>query len=337
MLVTGADGFIGSNYVNHLCQIRPDAEITVACNRFFPDVELPDADNIAFFCGDPLDPHYAEQLVSQVDCVVCCPMENPPGATYDSLYQANVVAVEQLIKSCQNAGVRRLVYLSSASIYQDFNDHLNITENYLPQRFANDSTRTRYQAECRVRDAHSEQLKTLILRPHWIIGSEQAKLFQSLLIAHSKQALYCIGDRRNIVSLTSLPNALHGIDCALFGSDDVMGDCYNIADPQPINFWQTLEQVLQQLEQPPISKKISAPVALWGNRLRRQWQRLVPGYQLVLEREEINFLSRSFTLSIEKARHKLNYHPKPATVESLTQWAQTFYSSAAQEALESPC
>ncbi len=336
LLITGADSYVGWHYVRHFAQIRPDAKVVASMANLSKTTELADSDNVEIFFGDLLDDSFTRQITSDIDIIVHCTAKLDPDLGYEECYQANVAVTERLIKCCRDAGVRRFVYVGSSSVYLDYNDHLNVTEEFLPVRFADNYARTQYQAECRVLRAHSDQLKTLCLRPHWVIGSEDAGLIGALLMAHANEQLYQVGEGRNIISMTSIENLMHAMDCAVFGTDDVTGDTYNIADPRPVNFWQAIESLLSTLGQPPITRKVTYPTAALYYGLRDLMQRLYFRSSAPhISRKNISLLVRSFTLNIEKARRKLGYHPKQSVEHSLQSFAQEIYEELNSESLKS--
>ncbi len=68
------------------------------------------------------------------------PRSIAPGAVgvwgrYQDFHQGNVQVTENVVEACLKQRVRRLVHLSSPSIYFDGRDHLGLTEEQVPKRF----------------------------------------------------------------------------------------------------------------------------------------------------------------------------------------------------------
>ena len=121
-LVTGGAGFIGSHLVESL--VGADADVRVVDNLVTGhEANLaPFADRIDFLRGDLVDPDVCARAVDGVHTVfhlaalgsVPRSIENPWGS-----HDANVNATVRLLEAARAAGVRRVVYSSSSSVYGD--------------------------------------------------------------------------------------------------------------------------------------------------------------------------------------------------------------------------
>src|SRR5690606_36017327 len=69
---------------------------------------------------------------------------------YQDFHQGNVVVTENVVEGCLKARVRRLVHLSSPSIYFTGRSRLDIREDQLPRRFHDHYATTKYLAEQKV-------------------------------------------------------------------------------------------------------------------------------------------------------------------------------------------
>ena len=324
VLVTGATGFIGGEYVKHLCAAHPEVQVFFGGRDAERGNQLAVATGAHFYRGDLTDGTYASGVCKQIDAVVHCAGLTGVWGDYERYYRANVLTVEKLLSAATATGVRRFVNIGTPGIYFDLNDHLNVTEDFLPPRFADNYVRTKYQAETRVLRAHSEQLKTLSLRPRFVIGPGDVSLFPRLIRLHRNGQLKQLGEGRNIVSMTCLPNLMQALDCAVFGSDDVTGDVYNIADPEPVNFWQTINQLMQVMSLPAIKRKVPYPAAYAVSACLEAWHRLIRSRdEPTLMRIKTALLAHSFTLNVEKAQRQLGYQPldnMTQTIEDFVRW-----------------
>ncbi len=308
ILITGGSGFIGARYIEHLAQ-RTDVSVAY-CARGRRDIHWADVSGAHFFQGDLLDVPFVNHICKNMDVVVHCAGLTGMWGDYNAYYQANVVATENIIAACQYAGVQRLVNVSSPNIYFDFRDHLNISEDFLPERFASNYPRTKYQAERRVTLAHTDTLRTLSLRPRMVLGRGDHALFPRLLRMADKQVLRRIGAGRNIISVTSADNMMHALDCAVFGNDNVYGDVYNIANPQPVRLWELVDQVLDKLGYAPLELPVPIGVAIasaWAN--EAIYYLFKKQQEPPITRSTVAVMTKSMTLGIEKARRKLGYRP----------------------------
>jgi nucleoside-diphosphate-sugar epimerase len=319
ILVTGGTGFIGARYVEHLLE---RSAVTVSyCGRSRAGVEWADVAPARYHRGDLLEDGFADLVCRNVDVVVHCAGLAGAWGAYDTYYQANVVATEKLVAACQRNGVQRLVNLSTPSIYFDHRDHINVSEEFLPDRFSDNYARTKYQAERRVSLAHSDALRTLSLRPRMVLGrGDRSVLPRAIAMAQSGQ-LRRIGSGRNIISVTSMGNMLHALDCAVFGADSVYGDVYNIANPQPVKLWDMFDTVLARAGCKPLTGRMSHSLAMTlAAANEAAWNLLRLSGEPPLTRNKVSLLSRCLTLGLEKARRKLGYRPAASLDSALDEF-----------------
>ena len=119
-LVTGGAGFIGS----HLCQrLRAEGHVV----RVLDDLSTGRRENLAdtlgeieFVEGDIRDAALLAEVVQQVDCVLHhSAISSVPASVDQPLVEqeVNAVGTLRLLEAARQAGVRRVVFASSASVY----------------------------------------------------------------------------------------------------------------------------------------------------------------------------------------------------------------------------
>ncbi|RLU03749.1 MAG: NAD(P)-dependent oxidoreductase [Ketobacter sp.] len=323
ILITGGTGFIGQHYVRHLCATRQDVKVFFSGRNLEQGNQLAALTGAHYYRGDLHDLPFVNLICKDMDLVVHCAGRSGLWGPYVEYYQANVVATEHMLAAAMDAGVQRFVNLGTPSVYFDFNDHLNVTEDFLPPRFADHYARTKYQAETRVLRAHSEQMRTLSLRPRFVIGPGDHSILPRLIRSHQLGRLMQIGEGRNIVSMTGIANMMQGLDCAVFGPDDICGDVYNLSDPQPVNFWDTVNSLMALISLPPVTRKVSYGVAFALAATVEAYYRLRRSEQEPdVMRYKVAVMGNSFTLNIERARRKLGYDPHTPLNDTLADFAE---------------
>jgi UDP-glucose 4-epimerase len=118
-LITGAAGFLGSHLANYLVreghQVRGlDDLSTGSPEALFPDV--------LFTRGDVNDRPKLWTLLQEVDCVyhLAARVSVPESVLYPREYNAtNVGGTVSLMEAMRDVGVRRVVFISSGSVYGD--------------------------------------------------------------------------------------------------------------------------------------------------------------------------------------------------------------------------
>lgn len=327
VLVTGATGFIGQRYAFHLME-QHDVEV-FGCGRQSLQGEPLRQRGIHFFSGDLLDEPYVAHICKQMDVVVHCAGQSGVWGRYEPYYRANVLATENLLRACQNSGTSRFVFLGTPSIYFDFKDHINISEDYLPRRFVDNYARTKYQAECKALAAHNEQFGVVSLRPRLVVGAGDQNFLPRIVHMHQQGQLRRIGHGRNVVSMTSVGNLLDALDRCVFGPETGLGTAYNIADGEPIKIWEAIDQLMALLTLPKVKRKTPYWVAAGAAGANETAYRVLQKTQEPpLMRVKVAALAKSFTLNLEKANRQLDYRPKKRLTESLTEFAQRWQQQA---------
>lgn len=121
-LVTGGAGFIGSHIVARLVDLGCDVRVVDDLSTGDEANLLPVADEIEFIRGDLRDPDVSRRSCEGMQVVfhlaalpsVSRSMVDPWGS-----HDANVNATMRVLEAAQRAGVQRIVYSSSSSVYGD--------------------------------------------------------------------------------------------------------------------------------------------------------------------------------------------------------------------------
>ncbi len=144
ILVTGATGFIGGRFARFALEQGLSVRVS---GRRADAVEHLVARGAEFVPGDLADPALVLRLCEDVEAVVHCAGAVGVWGPRERFLAANVGLAESVVEACMRQKVRRLVHLSSPSIYFDGRDHLDLNEEYVPRRFSDHYGATKYQAE----------------------------------------------------------------------------------------------------------------------------------------------------------------------------------------------
>jgi len=123
VLVTGADGFIGSHLVERLLRKTARVRALVQYNSFnswgWLD-DLPNLTDIEVFSGDIRDPGLCHEMVRDIDVVFHLAALIPIPYSYrapDSYVETNVHGTLNLCSAARSAGVQRFVQVSTSEVY----------------------------------------------------------------------------------------------------------------------------------------------------------------------------------------------------------------------------
>jgi nucleoside-diphosphate-sugar epimerase len=263
-----------------------------------------------FIAGDLGDSELARRLCQGVDAVVHCAGAVGNWGRYQDFYQGNVVVTENVVEACLKEHVRRLVHLSSPSIYFNGRSQLNINEEQVPRRFHDHYGATKYLAEQKVFGAQEFGLEVLALRPRFVTGAGDVSIFPRLLQMQRKRRLAIIGNGLNKVDFTSVQNLNEALLSALFADEQALGQAYNISNGHPLPLWDVVNYVMRQMQLPQVTRYRSFGLAYSLAAVNEGACMLWPGRpQPTLSRLGMQVMSKDFTLDINRARQLLDYRP----------------------------
>jgi 2-alkyl-3-oxoalkanoate reductase len=317
-LVTGGGGFLG-RYIVELLVARGDA-VRVFSRGRYPAL---DALGVETLQGDLRD-------VAQV-CAACRGVETVfhvagrPGVwgPWAEFYDTNTLGTEHVIAGCRAAGVSRLVYTSSPSVVYDGCPHENANESLpYPESFLCHYPQTKALAEAAVLAANgTDGLSTVSLRPHLIWGPRDNHLIPRLIQRAASGRLRQVGDGRNLISMSYVENAAHAhllAADALAPEARVAGRAYFINEPEPVNLWDWVDQLLARAGLPPLKNRISSKAA-W--RLGAALEMVYRVFRLSGEPPMTRFvasqLSTSHFYDVSAARRDFGYDPVVSVEEGL--------------------
>ncbi len=125
ILVTGGAGFIGSCFVRHVLKKHPDYKIInldalTYCGNLDNLNDLKDNPNHTFVHGNICDRALAEELISEVDCVVNFAAESHVDNSIkhpEIFVETNVQGTLNLLQVSKELGVERFLQVSTDEVY----------------------------------------------------------------------------------------------------------------------------------------------------------------------------------------------------------------------------
>ncbi|EKT4466086.1 NAD-dependent epimerase/dehydratase family protein [Pseudomonas putida] len=308
ILVTGASGFIGGRFARFALEQGLDLRVN---GRRAEGVEHLVKRGAEFMPGDLTDAELARRLCQGIDAVVHCAGAVGHWGRYQDFHQSNVVVTENVVEGCLKARVRRLVHLSSPSIYFNGRSRLDIREDQVPRRLHDHYATTKHLAEQKVFGAQEFGLEVLALRPRFVTGAGDAGIFPRLMQMQRKGRLAIIGNGLNKADFTSVHNLNEALLSALFADEQALGQAYNISNGHPLPVWDVVNYVMRQMQLPPVTRYRAPGLAYSLGALNEAACLLWPGRpEPTLSRLGAQVMSKDFTLDISRARQYLDYRPK---------------------------
>ncbi len=237
VLVTGGAGFIGSNLVHQLCRDGHDVRVfddlstgrVTNLDGLFPGLEFQEADlRDPAACAKAVD---GREVIFHLAALNSVPRSlKEPVATHE----VNVSGTVHLLHAARQAGVRRVVFASSSSVYGDHEEARD--RETLPYRPKAPYPVSKVAGELYCRTfSQNFGLETVILRLFNVFGprqnplSEYAAVIPRFLQAMRRgEPLTVFGDGTGGRDFTYVDNVVHAFLLAA-AAPGVSGEAFNIA------------------------------------------------------------------------------------------------------------
>lgn len=261
-LVTGGGGFLGLYIVEQL--IARGDSVRVFCRQHYERLDELGAEWMA---GDVRDETAVRRACEGMDAVFHVAALPGIWGPWKRFHAINTLGTQHVIAGCREHAVSKLVYTSSPSVIYDGKPHENVDESYPypePSQFLCHYPHSKMLAERMVLAANGDGLATTALRPHLIWGPRDNHLIPRLIKRAKSGRLRRVGDGTNLISMTYVENAaaahLQAADVLTPKSANA-GKAYFINEPEPVNLWDWIDELLQTAGVKPVTKRISAKAA----------------------------------------------------------------------------
>ncbi|KAF4986933.1 hypothetical protein FDECE_15691 [Fusarium decemcellulare] len=258
VVVIGGNGFLGHHIVNQALESWTTSAVIgvdLRCERNRnPAAEYREC--------DITDPERLLSLIEELkpDVVIhtASPVANNPKIGNDIFKKVNVDGTQAVVDACQQAGVKALVYTSSASVTSDNStDLLNADERWPLIRGEQQTeyySETKAAAEELVLKANRQddyKLLTCAIRPAGIFGEGDVQTLAGMLNAYKRgKHTVQVGSNENIFDFTYVGNVAHSHLLAAqlllvtaasptipLDHERVDGEAFFITNDEPVYFW----------------------------------------------------------------------------------------------------
>jgi nucleoside-diphosphate-sugar epimerase len=314
-LVIGGTGFLGGEIVRQLA--AKGQKVRTLCRR--PPSDLPPEVEIVF--GDITDKASLIPALQGVETVYHTASVPAISVFWKPFYENNVLGAKNVLDSCQERGVRRLIYTSSASVGFDCKSQEGIDETVpYPTKWFAHYPHSKALAETMILGAATpaagrNALLTCSIRPHLIIGKHDRHLFPRLFERAENGKLFRVGDGGNLIDIIFVENAaqahIQAAEALTDESSPVNGNAYFVSQGQPINCWDWINEILAIRGLPPVKKHISFEAA-WrlGFCLEGFYKLFRLQGEPVMTRFLAAQLAKTHYLNIAKAKRDFHFEPQ---------------------------
>lgn len=307
VLVTGATGFLGEYLVK---QLLSDGYQVFALGRKEEAGKKLEGLGAIFCKADFTNQKECEPYFVEMDYVVHAGALSTVWGSWESFYNANVLGTRNVCELCERYGVKRLIYISSPSIYSAKKHRFDIKESeYDVKNELNYYIKSKILSEQVIREFDEKGLYTVVIRPRGLIGVGDTSLMPRILNANDKIGIPLFNLGQNYVDITCVENVAYAASLSI-KAEDVKGEVFNLTNGEPMQFKVILEMFLKAMGKEPHYRKLPFSL-LYG--VASVLETIYKAFRLkgepTLTKYTVCTLAFSQTLDISKARKQLKYEP----------------------------
>jgi len=258
VLVIGGNGFLGHHIVNqaledwttsHVSSIDLRCEKNRNPSAAYAECDITDSDRLL---------SAVENFKPDVVIHTASPVASDHSVNKELFKRVNVDGTDAVIRACQEAGVKTLVYTSSASVISDDSTPLHNADERWPvirgDQQGSYYSETKAAAEEAVLKANRQEpskLLTCSIRPAGIFGEGDVQTLHGLLGAYNNNKHKIqIGDNLNLFDFTYVGNVAHAhllaaqrllatasSSTAPLDHEKVDGEAFLVTNDSPVYFW----------------------------------------------------------------------------------------------------
>ena len=314
ILVTGGNGFLGRNLISVL-QERGDHVRVFALPT--ENTTWLEERGVEVFRGDIRSPEALIASMRGVEGVFHLAAMIGAWHAMEEYYAVNVTGTENVCRAALQAGVHRIIHISSAMVY-DMATRRAATEDDFLEPLDEPYSWTKAQSDMLVqRMIREEHLPATIIRAGTLIGPGDHLNFGRMVDRIRAGKGIIIGSGKNIVPLVYITDLVQGLLLAL-DSQQAEGKIYNISNDQAITQKVFFSAIAQEIGVPAprihvpylplyVAAHLAERVAVLSN------NRILP----FLTRHGVKLYGADNRLSIDKARRELGYAPKVSLMQAI--------------------
>ncbi len=326
LIITGATGFIGRNLAEGFH--TAGHEVLATGRSLAVGAELEQA-GIDFKPADITNQNDLIGALSNADCLIHCAAKAGDWGKYSEFHKSNVVGTRNVLTACSQHRIGKMIFISSPSVYFNGVDRFDIREDEpLPDPLLGHYARTKRISECELLDSAQKDIEVIILRPRAVYGPHDNTILPRILQMSKKRSFPLINNGQALVDVTWIDNLCLAIKQCITADDGVWGQVYNITNGDPLIIRDWFAFILETFDRPFKPRNIPVPAADAIAGLMEFLSALPFGpSRPSMTRFSVGYMTRSMTLSLEKAGSRLGYKPEINTRESFMQYKVRHKSS----------
>lgn len=304
-IVTGASGFLGMRLVEALLD---QGETVIAIGNRTLELAGLVHPQLIYRRADITDKSQLLSVLENADVLFHCAAFSSDWGEENKFDLVNRQGSINIIECCEEIGITKLIYVSSASVYFNFCNQYDLKEYEVDAgSFVNAYARSKYQGEKAVL-ARKRSTQVIIIRPRGIVGKGDTSIAPRILNILRRGFFPLVNEGQALIDLTSVENVVNALLLAAYwkGTDE---EIFNITNGEPMQVKQLLDVFVAasglRVKFVSLPSSIAMAIANLSEWKARCFRSSQPG----ITRYGMGLVAVSQTLNIEKARTLLGYSP----------------------------
>ena len=307
ILITGGNGLLGRHLIPALADNGHTARVLVLPDE---DASFLEGRGATVVRGNITQPQTLVDAVAGAEAVVHLAGMMGVWRPIGDYQSVNVIGTENVCRAALSAGVRRLIHVSSWTVY-GMDLGTCVREDFLHRPFREPYAITKAAGDALVqRMTVDDHLPAVIIRPGTFFGPADRLHFQRMAHRVTAGRAIVVGRGDNALPFVYVTDVVQGLLRAL-DSPQAVGNAYNITNDRPLTQQEFLRAIAEDLgARPPRVHVPYRSLYAAGYLAERIAAASRSSRQPALTRLGVKLFGTDNRHSIDKARRELGYEPQ---------------------------
>lgn len=320
VLLTGATGFLGEYVIKELIYNNYEV-IAFGRNEKKGKYLTEKYKNVTFIKGNFENSKDLKKINEKIDIIIHAGGLSTVWGKWEKFYKANVESTINILNFCEEKKIKKMIYISSPSVYAKASDGLFLEEKDAPnENKLNNYIKSKLLAEKIIKE--SSYKSWVIIRPRGLFGIGDTSIIPRLLNLNNKLGIPLFSNGDQMIDVTCVENVAYSIRLAI-EKNEAIGNIYNITNDEPMKFKEILNLFFEEMKIKGKYKNLNYPfMKIIVTIIEKIYTLFKIEKEPFLTLYTLYLLKYSQTLSIKKAKKELGYKPKMTIREGVKKYVE---------------
>lgn len=263
VLVTGGTSLLGGATARLLSERGDDVTVL---QRRPSELGLPEV------LGDITDRAAVDSAMTGADAVVHLAARVGVVGTWEQFERTNVAGTATVLSAASDAGVSRLVFVSSPSVAHSGSSLVGASAGPAdPEGAGGHYARSKAMAERLALGEADAGFGVVAIRPHLVWGPGDTQLVGRIVDRARAGRMALVGSGAALVDTTYIDNAATALVAAVDRADRLSGHAYVVSNGEPRPIGELITRILSAAGLDAPRLKVPVAIARFGGRLAERW------------------------------------------------------------------